>query len=447
LALRNFDVVLKELFMKSTHSRIAQLLCYVLLFVITNLYAQSDPGPRGGTPGAGGPLPGLSVSELARFNQFREAFIGTETVPDGLGPRFNLDSCMGCHSHPAVGGTSPPVNPQFAAATRGGARNQIPSFLTINGPAREARRIRAPNGAPDGGVAALFTISGRVDAQGCNIAQPDFSNLSNFIFRIPTPLFGLGLMESIPDQVLRANLQRDPTRRRTAGVGGRLGTAPSAGQLNTNDNDGTVTRFGWKAQNKSTLLFSAEAYNVEMGVTNEIFPSERESACHYNGTPEDHMNFDSGAAGDIVAFAAFMRMLDQPTPAPQTTSTINGRKVFDQIGCALCHTPSFTTGVSSLPALSNKPVNLFSDLALHHMGVGLADQIAQGNATGDEFRTAPLWGLGQRLFFLHDGRTNNLVQAIQAHASNGSEANSTIQTFNALPPAQKQDLLNFLRSL
>ncbi len=123
------------------------------------------------------------------------------------------------------------------------------------------------------------------------------------------------------------------------------------------------------------------------------------------------------------------------------------------IGCALCHTPTLATGDSTVVALRNKNVNLFSDLALHNMGPGLADDVSQGVARGDEFRTAPLWGLGKRIFFLHDGRTSNLVTAIQAHQSNGnafypaSEANSVINSFNALTPTQKQNLLNFLRSL
>lgn len=432
----------------SQKSVFSKAIAGIFFAAITNLVgAQTDPGVRTGAPSAGQPLPGLSAAELAKFNEFRETFLGVEDVAEGLGPRFNLDSCIGCHMQPAPGGTSPAINPQFAVATKNGARNIIPSFLSINGPVREARRVRRPNGTLDGGVAALFTITGRVDAPGCNIAQPDFSNLSNFIFRIPTPLFGMGLIESIPDQVLRDNLRRDPTRRSNFGIRGRLGSAPVAGQLNTNGNDGTVTRFGWKAQNKSTLLFAAEAYNVEMGVTNEVFPNEREAACNSNGTPEDHMNFDTGEPGDIVAFASFMRMLDQPTPAPDTPSTANGRNLFGQIACALCHTPSFTTGLSSMSALSNKRVNLYSDLAMHNMGVGLADGVAQGNAAGNEFRTAPLWGVGQRIFLLHDGRTSNLLQAIQAHASSGSEANGSVQSFNGLSSGQKQDLLNFLRSL
>jgi CxxC motif-containing protein (DUF1111 family) len=119
----------------------------------------------------------------------------------------------------------------------------------------------------------------------------------------------------------------------------------------------------------------------------------------------------------------------------------------------MCHNPSFKTQTSPMAALSNQPVNLYSDLLVHHMGPGLADGITQGNAEGDEFRTAPLWGLGQRIFFLHDGRTMDLVEAIRAHKSRAaspypaSEANAVIDSFNALSEPQKQQLLNFLRSL
>ena len=150
-----------------------------------------------------------------------------------------------------------------------------------------------------------------------------------------------------------------------------------------------------------------------------------------------------------------MRMLAPPTPGPNTPSTINGRTLFGKIGCAHCHTPSFTTGKmiasgsSTRPsaALSNQTVNLWSDLLVHHMGRDLADGIIQGAAGPDEFRTAPLWGVGQRVFFLHDGRTNNLVEAIEAHKSRDSEADKVIDRFKKLHPREQQDIINFLRSL
>jgi len=123
--------------------------------------------------------------------------------------------------------------------------------------------------------------------------------------------------------------------------------------------------------------------------------------------------------------------------------------MFSAIGCATCHNPTpGTTQVSNfVPALSQASVPAFSDLEIHHMGAGLADNVSQGSAGGDEFRTAPLWGLGQRIFLLHDGRAKDLLQAIQAHAGQGSEANTVEQNFNNLSPSQQQDLLNFLRSL
>jgi CxxC motif-containing protein (DUF1111 family) len=121
--------------------------------------------------------------------------------------------------------------------------------------------------------------------------------------------------------------------------------------------------------------------------------------------------------------------------------------VFESTGCALCHTPTLRTGNSTVVALRNQPANLFSDLLVHDMGDGLADGISQGQAGPREFRTSPLWGLGQRIFFLHDGRTSDLLEAIQQHRSDGSEANAVVRRFNELRESQKQDLLNFLRSL
>ncbi len=231
------------------------------------------------------------------------------------------------------------------------------------------------------------------------------------------------------------------------------------GRANTSGNDGSITRFGWKAQNKSLTIFAGEAYNVEQGVTNELFPTEREEtvACRFTGTPEDHTHLGasnpSDPLSDVTKFAIFMRFLAPPEPAPETPASARGRIVFTEIGCSLCHTPSLTTGRSFSAALSEKPARLHSDLLLHRMGPGLADDIIQGVAGPDEFRTAPLWGLGQRIFFLHDGRTTDLVEAIEAHASKGnfrfppSEANAVVARFRHLEKAKKEDLLTFLRSL
>ena len=432
--------------------------------------AAKDPGPRGGAAGAGAPLAGLTKTELAFFNAGKDEFAQAEDVPDGLGPTMNLDGCGGCHLQPAVGGTSPAVNPQVTFATRDGATNTVPSFISAKGPVREARFMKNADGTPDGGVHDLFTIAGRKDAPGCALAQPDFEKeiaRRNVIFRIPTPVFGSGLIEQIPDKAILANQAVDVPRKKELKIRGRanivLAGHAISGQANNNGNDGTVARFGWKAQNKSLLLFSGEAYNVEMGITNELFQTERDetATCQFATVPNDVTKTDGktpvDAIGAIEKFAFFSRFLAPPAPSPDTPggaeSIARGRKLFTDTGCALCHTPSFTTGNAAVAALRNQPVNLFSDLLVHDMGPGLADGVTQGQAGPREFRTAPLWGLGQRLFFLHDGRTSDLREAIRAHRSgsaftfNASEANAVVRNFNALQDAQKQDLLNFLRSL
>lgn len=429
-----------------------------------------DPGVRGGAPDAGEPIAGLTAAELDFFKAALAEFVDEETVEDGLGPAMNLNSCAGCHTQPAVGGSSPMVNPQVAFATENGATNTVPSFIQANGPVREARFVKNADGTPDGGVHSLFTITGRADAPGCKIPQPDFEKevaRHNVIFRIPTPVFGAGLIEQIPDEAILANQHRDAPMKKAYRIRGRaniiLAGHAISGQANNNGNDGTVSRFGWKAQNKSLLLFSGEAYNVEMGITNELFQTERDEtpSGQFATVPNSVTDTTASRPVDVLSsiekFALFMRFLAPPAPSPDTPggagSIAKGRKLFADAGCVLCHTPSFQTGNSAVAALRNQPVNLYSDLLVHDMGPGLADGISQGQAGPREFRTAPLWGLGKRLFFLHDGRTSDLREAIQAHRSgsrltfNASEANEVVRNFNKLSDAEKQDVLNFLRSL
>ncbi len=423
-----------------------------------------DPGPRGGAAAAGAAIAGLNADELAAFEIGRNDFAETENVPDGLGPTMNLDSCAGCHLQPAIGGSSPPVNPQIGVAHRLGASNFVPPFISADGPVREARFVKGPDGTADGGVHDLFTIAGRSDAPGCTLAQPDFGSelaKGNVIFRIPTPTFGSGLIEQIPDLEIARNLAADKPMKGEYGIAGRPNIVMAfhtvSGQPNKNGNDGTFGRFGWKAQNKSLLVFSGEAYNVEMGITNEAFPTERDEtlACQFSTTPNSITALGAKSviegASSIEKFAFFMRFLAAPVPSGDTPggadSIGRGKGFFSGVGCALCHTPSLHTGNTTVAALRTQTVNLYSDLLLHDMGSGLADGISQGQAGSAEFRTSPLWGLGQRLFFLHDGRTSDLRAAIQAHQSRGSEANAVVRRFKQLPESEKQDLLNFLRSL
>jgi CxxC motif-containing protein (DUF1111 family) len=286
----------------------------------------------------------------------------------------------------------------------------------------------------------------------------------------------VGYIENTSDETLRSSFEGTASRRSRLGIGGHF---------NTNGNDQTITRFGWKAQNESLLLFSGEAANVEMGLTNEIFSNERVvgKGCDVQKLPEDTANIFSPAvlaaantsagnaaslfASDIVNFGVFMRLNAAPsqcafdsgvdssgaalcTPLAQSAkaaSIANGQAQFRSVGCALCHTETLTTGPSPFASLNKATFHPFSDYAVHAMGRNLADGVVQGAASGDEFRTAPLWGLGQRIFFLHDGRTSDVVEAIAAHQSPESEANGVIRNFNELTDSQKQDMLNFLRSL
>jgi CxxC motif-containing protein (DUF1111 family) len=432
-----------------------------------------DPGPRSGTAAAGGPLSSLSAELMQYYLDGQGRFGDVDSVSGkvsgetngGLGPTYNSNSCGGCHSQPAAGGTSPATNPQIAAASDAGGRNTIPDFITEDGPVREARfpYLLNANGTvsqtPDGGVHDLFTITGRIDAPGCSMSQPNFAQmeqLNDVVFRIPTPVFGAGLIENIAEATIYANMAANSALKQSLGIDGH----PNLG-----GNDGTITRYGWKAQNKSLEMFAGEAYNVEMGVTNELFPNERSQApasCLFNPTPEDSTNFPASGASelsDVVAFANFMRFLAPPAPSvegipgsPGLASIASGQAIFSPIHCDMCHTQTMRTGTSSFTAaLNNQPVNLFSDLLVHHMGTGLADNITQGAAGPDEFRTAPLWGLGQRLYLLHDGRATpgngGLVTAILDHASSGSEANAVVSNFQHLTQQQQQELLNFLRSL
>jgi CxxC motif-containing protein (DUF1111 family) len=488
-----------------------------------------DPGVRGGPPGAGGPIDGLTATQQAYFTAALASFQVIETGPDGLGPGFNELSCAACHIAPAVGGASPTTNPQVADANTNGATNVIPSFITANGPIREARFILNPDGTTDGGVHDLFSIQGRSDAPGCVFAQPDFAAQvanHNVVFRIPINTFGDGLVEGLSDLSLQNAFAAQAQHNRSLGI---------SGHFNLSGNTGNITRFGWKAQNISLLMFAGEAYNVEEGITNDLFPNERNSSaspeCSPAPLPEDTVPTADGGdsssqasdfSSDIVNFAMFMRMLAPPTPAvPFTTSSTasttpastatsmtastttptsssagtstastmmasvmpmaagsstsststssaasatssstasaasiqTGFQAFNNIGCSGCHIVGQTTtnlaimDTTTNAAVSNTTINTFSDYAVHNMGTGLADHVTQGNANGFQFRSAPLWGVGQRVFFLHDGRTNDLLTAIEQHASNGSEANQVVNAFNMLNTTDQQNILNFLRNL
>lgn len=489
--------------------------------------AQKDPGVRKGPPGGGTPLDGLTTNELALFNEGQQRAIQLEAVCDdcsdvelgsfidpllgklvtktnsaGLGTRFNGDQCLSCHNQPALGGSGgfmvpnpqdppnrqrAPENPMFDLIPhRKGGTNKVPSFLQQYGPIREVRFAEKSDGSPDGGVHQLFTVVGRSDIfpvgqqNTCDISvlpPTDFESQlkkDNLRFRIPLQLFGLGILDGIQDGEILGRHNEFETIRLQLGI---------QGVPNRSGNDGTITRFGWKAQNKSIAMFSGEAYNVEMGVTNDLFTQATDEAplCTADKSepnditrtdPDDSRNQSMfnpmHEVPDWLMFALYMRFLDAPKPVELSHHAKRGQQLFGTdpsnpgVGCVGCHTATMVTPArSETQALQNLTVHPYTDLLVHHMGKGLADDITQGAATGDMFRTTPLWGAGQRIFFLHDGRTSDLLEAIQTHASNAncddrhhdqacygpSEANTVIRQFNALSKEDKQAILDFLRSL
>jgi hypothetical protein len=522
-------------FMKS----LAGLSGLLVLFATSAMLAQNgglffrakDPGVRQGPAGAGSPLNGLTSIEQSMFDEglqravqlegvcddcsdvtlgsktdLSKANLVTQTNSSGLGVRFNGDQCTVCHNQPALGGSggfmvpnpqdSPnlhrrPENPMFDLIPhRKGATNYVPSFIEQYGPIREVRFVKKSNGGPDGRVHQLFTIVGRSDifpagqTNTCTAEvlppidfETQFRN-GNLRFRIPMQLFGLGILDGIQDREILDRHQQTAAIRRDLGI---------FGNANRSANDGTISRFGWKAQNKSIMIFASEAYNVEMGVTNDLFPQATDEApdCTADKSePNDIFRTDDSddrnqafsnplhELPDWQMFAIFMRFLDGPKPVPFSASAQRGQQLFGTdpsnpgIGCFACHTATMVTPArSETHALQSLTVHPYTDLLIHHMGKGLADDITQGLATGDMFRSTPLWGVGQRIFFLHDGRTNDLLTAIEAHFSpasecdarhNGpstspcygpSEANGVISRFNRLSETDKQAILDFLRSL
>jgi CxxC motif-containing protein (DUF1111 family) len=268
-------------------TRFALVLTLAVLFFAGTALAQTDPGVQSGNRGTGAALSSVlsnSPSGImsfftdgqARFQDV-ESVSGSPAGNNGLGPRFNSNCCSSCHAQPAVGGTGAAVNPQFTMISSGVAPasgNTMPSFVTANGPTLEARfpYFFNSNGtvnynAPNGGVEDLFVVTGRSDAGSCSIPQPSFAaaqSAYDIIFRIPTPTFGTGLIENLDDSTLLNN--------QLVNLNNYFGVS---GSFNRNGNDGTITRFGWKAQNKSLHIFAGEAYNVEMGISNLLFPQDR----------------------------------------------------------------------------------------------------------------------------------------------------------------------------
>lgn len=365
--------------------------------------------------GFGDAITGLTTDEAARFVAGREVFVATETAEDGVGPVFNDDSCVACHGEPAVGGASARVETRFGRRTRGG----FDALEALGGSLIQERGV-----------------DGRAECVIAGETVPAEANVS--AGRRTTPLFGLGLVDAVPDATLVALAARQ--RARTPATAGRTHLV-----LDAVSGERRVGRFGWKAQVPSLLHFAGDAYLNEMGITSPFFPDENcpqgDCAllrCDLVPDPED-----DGA--DVFLFADFMSFLAPPPRAASAAkrAVAGGRRVFERIGCADCHTPSLRSGPHEVAALRDREFAPYSDFLLHDMGA-LGDGIAQDGAAPREMRTAPLWGLRAIGSFLHDGRAPTIEAAILGHEGQGAGSRDR---FRALGRDERGQLLRFLRSL
>jgi CxxC motif-containing protein (DUF1111 family) len=385
--------------------------CAAVLAISLAARAQDRPA------GAGGPIGGLTPREFSEFRLGLDDFLEVETAEEGLGPAFNATSCAVCHNIPAIGGGG------LILEVRAGYRDENGDFQTFD-----------PSGET---LMHLFSTP----THGC---QPGIPAQATIIARrAPIPLFGAGLVEAIADETILA--LEDPADRDRDGISGRAAMVRDA-----DTGEMRVGRFGWKAQHATLISFGADAYRNEMGITNDLFPSEvafgirpeQIRACDPLPDPEDRADRQTGRRG-IDNFASFMRFLAPLPPGESGGREQAGEMLFREIGCASCHVPVLQTGANASAVLNRQPVRLFSDLLLHDIGTG--DGIPQGAATDREIRTPALWGLRFRRPLLHDGSAVTIIDAIRRH---GGEAERSRLNFERLSSmTARESLLAFLNSL
>lgn len=364
-------------------------------------------------------VPGLTPDELAAFVRGDEEFGRRFAPASGLGPIFNNVACASCHSGDGRGRLS------NALQRIGSADDDL--LRAVGGPQIQDKAIPGAEAErlPSGAAVSL---------------------------RLPPPVFGVGLIEAIPDATILSRADADD--RDGDGISGRPNYvtphdyAPNAP---TNAEGQRIGRFGRKAQTASILEQTVEAYHQDMGITSDFRPRENHNPL--SSVPvesADHVVDPEITPATVLAVVHYLRTLAPPTPGADTDQRREGRTLFGSVGCASCHVPTLQTGPSTIAALANKPVDLYSDLLLHDMGDALADNRPDGAANGREWRTTPLWGLrlmrqfldGQALL-MHDGRARTVDDAILLH---GGEAKRARDAFAALSPAQRRALLDFVES-
>ncbi len=384
-----------------------------LLTLLAVLVASPTLPPIFGQEISAGALARLSGRDSHLFDEGREVFLRLETEASGLGPAYNGTSCAGCHNLPVIGGVG-----NVAVVRTGVVRDG---------------HYEVPQG---GDLIHLFST-------GDHSCQPRIpADANNLARRIPVPLFGAGLIEAIPDSVIRT--WEDPEDRNHDGIHGRavLVVDPATQTMR-------VGRFGWKAHQATLLAFAAEALRNEMGITNDLYPNEIGSGlsaeqlakCDPVPDPEDKPDPKTHLRM-IDQVTDFMRFLAPPPTLPLNDEGRLGSQLFSKIGCAACHVQTLLTGPNEIPALDHQPVNAYSDFLLHDVGTG--DGVEQGAAKGNEFRTSPLWGLRFRKQLLHDGSALSPTDAVRRH---GGESERSRQSFDRLGEPERRALLAFLSSI
>ena len=366
------------------------------------------------------PMEGLSTAELAAFARGDAEFAQRFAPSTGLGPVFNNASCASCHSGDGRGVLD-------NALQRIGATDD--DFLrAVGGPQIQDKAI--PGAEPE-----------RVPA-GAAVST-----------RLPPPVFGVGLIEAIPEATILA--LADPNDSNGDGISGRPNWVHAPSWVPSSEpgaGEGVkLGRFGRKGQTSSLLQQVTEAYLQDMGITSEFLPTENANPLSSVATAAvDRVGDPEIPASVVQAVTHYIRALAPPAAGDETPLRAQGRALFQQASCASCHVPTLRTGKGVLSAISNRDAELFSDLLLHDMGDALADNRPDGSATGREWKTPPLWGLrlmrkflNGQVLLLHDGRARSFEEAIMLH---GGEALRSRNAFAALTHEQRRALLDFVES-
>lgn len=386
---------------------------------------------------------------------FEQTFVSAPSPHfPGVGPIFNNVSCISCHHNDGKG------TPTLGLVTSSLlARISIPGVDAHGGPLEapgfgvQLQDKAIPGKEKEVKVSVTYQEIPFIfpDGQQVSLRKPSYTLTepyrplpSNYMIsvRMAPPVFGLGLLQLIPESTVVA--KADPSDKNNDGIKGHANYV-----YDPYTNQTELGRFGLKANVPTILIQVAGAAQQDMGVTNYVFPQESSyGQPQYDGLHDDPDMPDSF----LNALAFYVQTL--AVPARRSVSdpaVLNGEKIFTQINCSGCHTPTVYTGVDvRLPMLSNQRIHPYTDLLLHDMGDGLADNRPDFLATGKEWRTTPLWGIGLfqktngEAYYLHDGRARTLEEAILWH---GGEANNAKQAFVHLSRSNRDDLIKFLKSL